>query len=142
MLTMPRPRGQGKRRMERGGGSTKRPRMDESSSERRDESEESRSGGARDRPGRGGRRTARPMTPPHRPPPPSISPLRSPRLTQSSAARELRNLRKPTGGRPTLDRLVEMSTDGDRAARRGVHQTTDGRARAGGIYQGNLRRRS
>ena len=54
--------------------------------------EESRSGGTRDRPGRGGRRAARPMTPPHRPPPPSISPRRSPRLTQSSVARDLRNL--------------------------------------------------
>ena len=91
MLTTPRPRGQGKRRMERGGGIAKRPRMESSSSERRDESEESRSGGTRDRTGRGGRRAARPMTPPHRPPPPSISPRRSPRLTRS-AARDLRNL--------------------------------------------------
>ena len=32
------------------------------------------------------------MTPPHRPPPPSTSPRRSPRLSQSSAARDLRNL--------------------------------------------------
>ena len=85
--------------------------MEESSSERRDESEESRSGGARDRPGRGGRRAARPMTPPHHPPPPSTSPRRSPRLSQSSAARDLRNL-------PTLDRSVEMSTGGGRAGHR------------------------
>ena len=92
MPTTPRTRGRGKRRMERGGGSTKRPRMESSSSERRDESEESRSGGARDQPGRGGRRAARPMTPPYRPPPPSTSPRRSPRLSQSSAARDLRNL--------------------------------------------------
>ena len=91
MLTTPRPRGRGKRRMEREGGIAKRPRMESSSSECRDESEESRSGGARDRPGRGGRRVARPMTPPHRPPPPSISPRRSPRLT-TSAVRDLRNL--------------------------------------------------
>ena len=77
------------------------------SSERRDESKESRSGGARDRPGRGGRRAARPMRPSHCPPPPSISPRRSPRLTQSSAAPDLRNLSlaaKTTGGRPALDR--------------------------------------
>ena len=74
MLTTPRPRGRGKCRMERGGGITKRPRMESLSSERRDELEESRSGGARDRPGRGSRRAARPMTPLHRPPPPSISP--------------------------------------------------------------------
>ena len=62
-----------------------------SSLERRDESEESRSDGTRDRPERGGRRVARPSTPPHRPSPPSISPRRSPRLT-TSAVRDLRNL--------------------------------------------------
>ena len=56
LLTTPRTRGQGKRQMEQGGGTTKRPRMESSSSERRDESE-SRSGGTRDRPGRC-RRTA------------------------------------------------------------------------------------
>ena len=56
MLTTPRPRGRGKRRLERGGGIAKRPRMESSSSERRDESEESRSCCTRDRPGRGGRR--------------------------------------------------------------------------------------
>ena len=92
MLTTPLTRGRGKRRMERGGGSTKRPRMESSLLESRDESEESRSGGARDRPGRGGRRAARPMTPPHCPPPPSASPRRSPWVIQSSAASDLRNL--------------------------------------------------
>ena len=86
MLTTPRTRGRGKRRMERGGGTTKRLRMESSSLDHRDESGESRSGGTRDRPGRGGRRAARPMTPLHRPPPPSTSPRRSPRLSQSSAA--------------------------------------------------------
>ena len=91
VLTMPRPWGRGKRRSERGGGIAKRPRMESSSSECRDESEESRSSGTRDRPGRGGRRVARPSTPPNRPPPPSISPRRSPRLT-TSAVRDLRNL--------------------------------------------------
>ena len=65
--------------------------MDSSSSERRDESEESRSGGTRDRLGRGGRQVARPSTPLHRPPPPSISPRRSLRLT-TSAVQDLRNL--------------------------------------------------
>ena len=108
--------------------------MESSSSERRDESEESRSGSARDRPRRGSRRAARPMTHPHRPPPPSISPRRSPQLTQSSAARDLRNLplaAKSDRRTATLDRLVEMSTDDDRADRRGVHQTMDGRARVG-----------
>ena len=93
LLTTPRTRGRGKRRMERGGGTTKRPRMESlSSSERRDESEESRSGGTRDRPGRGGRRAARPMTPPHRPPPPCTSPRRSPRLSKSSGAGDLGRL--------------------------------------------------
>ena len=91
MLTTPRSRGRGKRRSDRGGGIAKRPRMESLLSERRDESEESRSGGTLDRPGRGGRRVARPSTPLHRPPPPSISPRRSPRLT-TSAVRDLRNL--------------------------------------------------
>ena len=91
MLTTPGPRGRGKRRSDRGGGIATRPRMESSSSERRDESEESRSGGTRDRPGRGDRRAAGPSTPPHRPPPPSISPRRSPRLT-TSAVRDLRSL--------------------------------------------------
>ena len=114
MLTTPRPRGRGKRRMERGGGSTKRPRMESSSSERRDASRESRSGGARDRPGRGGRRAARPLMPPHRPPPPSTSPRRSPRLSQSSAARDLRNLplSAKTDRRTAHSRLVNGDEHG------------------------------
>ena len=92
MLTTPRTRGLGKRRAERDRGSTKRPRMEWSLSERRDESKESRSDGTRDQPGRGGKWAARPMTPPHRPLSPSTSPRRSPQLSQSSAARDLRNL--------------------------------------------------
>ena len=91
MLSTPRPRGRGKRRPDRGGGAAKRPRMESSSSDRRDGSEESRSGGTRDRPGRGSRRAAGPSTPPHRPPPVSVSPRRSPRLTKS-AVRDLRSL--------------------------------------------------
>ena len=51
LVTTPRTRGRGKRRMERGGGTTKRPRMELLLSERRDESEESMSSGTRDRPG-------------------------------------------------------------------------------------------
>ena len=92
LLTTTQTRGRGKRCMDRGSGTTKRPRMESSSSERRDESEESRSDGTRDRPGRGGRRAARPMTPPHRPPPPSTSPCRSPRLSQQGAAGDLKRL--------------------------------------------------
>ena len=91
VLTTPRSRGSGKRRPDRGGGIAKRLLMELSSSERRDESEESRSGGTRDRPGRGGRRAAGPSTPLRRPLPPSISPRRSPRLTKS-AVRDLRSL--------------------------------------------------
>ena len=87
LLTTPRTRGRGKRRMEWGGGTTKRPRMESESSERRDESGESRSDGTQDRPARGGRRAARPMTPPHRPQPPSTSPRRSPRLSHSMCGR-------------------------------------------------------
>ena len=56
VLSTPRPRGRGKRRPDRGGGAAKRPLMESSSSDRRDGSEESRSGGTRDRPGRGSRR--------------------------------------------------------------------------------------
>ena len=115
MLTTPRPRGRGKRRMERGGGSTKRPRMESSSSERRDESEQSRSGGARDRPGRGGRRAARPMTPPHRPLPLSTSPRRSPRVSQSSAARDLRNL--PLAAKTDRRTAHSRSVSGDEHGR-------------------------
>ena len=69
-----------------------RPRMESSSSECRNESQESRSGGTRDQLGRGGRRAARPMMPPYCPPPPSTSPRRSPRLSQPSAARDLQRL--------------------------------------------------
>ena len=115
MLTTPPPQGRGKRRMEQGGGIAKRPRIDSSSSERRDESAESRSGGARDRPGRGSRRAARPMTPPHRPPPPSISPRRSPRLTQSGAARDLRNL--PLAAKTDRRTAHSRSVSGDEHGR-------------------------
>ena len=121
MLTTPWTRGRSKRRVERGRGTTKRLRMESSSSERRDESEESMSGGTRDQPGRGGRRAARTMTPLHGTCP---------------------SLRKPTGGRPTLDRSVEMSTGGGRTGHHGALRTTDSRARAGGPGQGNLLRPS
>ena len=114
MLTTPRPRGLGKRRMERGGGIAKRPRMELSSSERRDESEESRSGGTRDRPGRGGRRVARPVTPPHHPPPQSISPRRSPRLT-TCAVRDLRNL--PLAAKTDRRTAHSRSVSGDEHGR-------------------------
>ena len=81
----------------------------------------------------------------HRPPPSSISPRRTqgpPNRVRPGIYETCPSLQKPTGGRPTLDRLVEMSMDGDQAARRGVHQTTDGGDRVGGPDQGNLRRRS
>ena len=133
VLTTPRPQGRGKRRIERGGGIAKRPWMESSSSERRDESEESRSGGTRDRPGRGGRWVARPSTPPQRPLPPSISP----RIYETCPSP-----RKLIRGRPTLDRLVGMSTDGGRVAHHGVHHTTDGLARVDGPDQESLLRRS
>ena len=74
VLSTPRPRGRGKRRPERREGAAKRPRVESSSSDRRDGSEESRSGGGRDRPGRCSQRAARPSTPPRRPIPASVSP--------------------------------------------------------------------
>ena len=91
VLSTPRPRGRGKRRPERGEGTAKRPRMESSSSDRRDGSEESRSGGGRDRPGRCSQRAAGPSTPPRRPIPASVIPRRSPRLTKS-AVQDLRSL--------------------------------------------------
>ena len=68
VLSTPRPRGRGKRRPERREGAAKRPRVESSSSDRRDGSEESRSGGGRDRPGRGsqpGRQTQYTAAPAH-----------------------------------------------------------------------------
>ena len=50
LLTTPWTRGRGKRRMDRVGGAAKRPRMESSSLDRRDESEESRSSSTWDRP--------------------------------------------------------------------------------------------
>ena len=78
VLSMPRPRGRGKRRPERREGAAKRSRVESSSSDRRDGSEESRSGGGRDRPGRCSQRAAGPSTPPRRPIPASVSPRRKP----------------------------------------------------------------
>ena len=91
VLSTPRPRGRGKRRPERREGAAKRPRVESSSSDWRDGSEESRSGGGRDRPGRCSQRAAGPSTPPRRPIPASVSPRRSPRLTKS-AVQGLRSL--------------------------------------------------
>ena len=107
--------------------------MESSSSERRDEWEESRSGGARDRPGRGGRRAARPMTPPHRPPSPSISPCRSPRLTQSSAARDLRNLplAAKTDRRTAHSRSVSGDEHGQGPSRSSRSSSDHGRSSQG-----------
>ena len=107
VLTTPRPRGQGKRRSDSGGGIAKRPRMESSSSERRDES---RSGDTRDRPGRGGKRAARPSTPPHCPPPLSISPRRSPRLT-TSAVQDLQSL--PLAAKSDRRKTHSRSVSGD-----------------------------
>ena len=90
--TTPRTRGRGKRCVDRGGGAAKRPRMESSSLDRRDESEESRSGGTQDRPGRGGRQAAQPMKPPHRPPPLSTSPHRSPHLSHPGSTKDFRRL--------------------------------------------------
>ena len=95
------PPGRGKRRPERREGAAKRPRVESSSSDRRDGSEESRSGGGQDRPRRCSQRAAGPSTSPRRPIPASVSPRRSPRLTKS-AVQGLRSLPLTTkGGRRT-----------------------------------------
>ena len=102
------------------------------SPDRRDGLEESRSGGTRDRPGRGSRRDpVRCRTGP---------PLRA--LVHAGARGSLRVWSgtygayplppKVTGGRPIPDRSVGMSTDGALVARHGVRRTTDGQARGGG----------
>ena len=123
LLTTPRTRGRGKRRMDRGGGAAKRPRMESSSSDRRDESEESRSGSTWDRPGRGGRRAARPMTPPHRPPPPSTSPCRSPHLSQPGLAGDFRRL--PLSTKSDRRTAHSRSASGDE---RGRHPSRSSRS--------------
>ena len=71
-----------------------RPRIESSSSDHRDESEESRSRSAstQRRPGRGGQQPAQPRTPPCRLPPPSTSPRRSPRLGRSDLTKDFQRL--------------------------------------------------
>ena len=114
VLSTPCPRGRGKRRPERREGAAKRPRVESSSSDRRDGSEESRSGGGRDRPGRCSQRAAGPSTPPRRPIPASVNPRRSPRLTKS-AVQDLRSLPRTTkGGRRTAH---SRSVSGDKRVR-------------------------
>ena len=139
MLTKPRPLSRGKHRSDRGGGIAKRLRMESSSSERRDESAA---------PGidRGGA-ASRPLDPVRR-----RAVLHHRALVHAGAHGSLRVRsgtyeacplpRKVTGGQPTLDRSVEMSTEGGQVACHGVRQTTDGRARGGGPDQESLRRRS
>ena len=83
-------------------------------SDRRDKSEESRSGSTWDRLGRGGKRAAGPSTLPHRPPPPSISPRRSPRLTKS-AVRDVRSL--PLTARSDRRTAHSRSVSGDEHGR-------------------------
>ena len=80
--------------MDRGGGATKRSKIESLASDLRDESEESRSrsGCTQGRPGRGGQEAARPMTPPRRPPPPSTNPRRSPRLSRPGLTKDFRRL--------------------------------------------------
>ena len=132
VLSTPRPRGRGKRRPERREGAAKRPRVESSSSDRRDGSEESRSGGGRDRPGRCSQRAARPSTPPRRPIPASVSPRRSPRLTKS-AVQGLRSLPLTTkGGRRTAhSRSVSGDERGQGPSRSSLSSSDHGRSSRG-----------
>ena len=57
--------------------------------------------------GRGGRQAARPMTPLHRPPPPSTTPRRSPRLSRPGSTKDFRRL--------------PLSAKSDRRTRRTAH---------------------
>ena len=132
VLSTPRPRGRGKRRPERREGAAKRPRVESSSSDRRDGSEESRSGGGRDRPGRCSQRAARPSTPPRRPIPASVSPRRSPQLTKS-AVQGLRSLPLTTkGGRRTAhSRSVSGDERGQGPSRSSLSSSDHGRSSQG-----------
>ena len=132
VLSTPRPRGRGKRRPERGEGAAKRPRMESSSSDRRDGSEESRSGGGRDRPGRCSQRAAGPSTPPRRPPPTSVSPRRSPRLTKS-AVQDLRSLPPTTKSdrRTAHSRSVSGDERGRGPSRSSLSSSDHGRSGQG-----------
>ena len=136
VLSTPRPRGRGKRRPERREGAAKRPRVESSSSDRRDGSEESRSGGGRDRPGRCSQRAARPSTPPRRPIPASLSPRRSPRLTKS-AVQGLRSLPFTTkGGRRTAhSRSVSGDERGQGPSRSSLSSSDHGRSSQGRRFQ-------
>ena len=132
VLSTPSPRGRRKRRPERREGAAKRPRVESSSSDRRDGSEESRSGGGRDRPGRCSQRAARPSTPPRRPIPASVSPRRSPRLTKS-AVQGLRSLPLTTkGGRRTAhSRSVSGDERGQGPSRSSLSSSDHGRSSQG-----------
>ena len=105
VLSTPRPRGRGKRRPERGEGTAKRPRMESSSSDRRDGSEESRSGGGRDRPGRCSQRATGPTT---------QEPAGAPSLlrVRSGTYGACPLPQKVTEGRPIPDQSAGMSADG------------------------------
>ena len=132
VLSTPRPRGRGKRPPERREGAAKRPRVESSSSVRRDGSEESRSVGGRDRPGRCSQRAAGPSTPPRRPIPASVSPRRSPRLTKS-AVQDLRSLPRTTkGGRRTAHpRSVSGDERGRGPSRSSLSSSDHGRSSQG-----------
>ena len=106
--------------------------MESSSSNRRDGSEESRSGGGRDRPGRCSQRAARPSTPPRRPIPASVSPRRSPRLTKS-AVQDLRSLPPTTksGRRTAHSRSVRGDECGRGPSRSSLSSSDHGRSSQG-----------
>ena len=113
-------------------GAAKRPRVESSSSDWRDGSEESRSGGGRDRPGRCSQRAAGPSIPPRRPIPASVSPRRSPRLTKS-AVQGLRSLPLTTkGGRRTAhSRSVSEDERGQGPSRSSLSSSDHGRSSQG-----------
>ena len=122
--TTPRPRGQGKHRIDRGDGAAKTPRMESSSSDRRDESEESMSGSTQERPGRGGRQAARPMTPPGRPPLLSTSPRRSPRLSRPGLTKDFQRL--PLSAKSDTRRTAHSRSASE--DERGRHQSRSSRS--------------
>ena len=106
--------------------------MESLSSDRRDGSEESRSGGGRDRPGRCSQRAAGPSTPPRLPLPTSVSPRRSPRLTKG-AVRDLRSLPPNTKSdkRTAHSRSVSRDERGRGPIRSSLSSSDHGRSSQG-----------
>ena len=107
--------------------------LESSSSDRREESEgsRSRSGSTQGRPGRGGQRADRPRTPPHRAPPQSTSPRRSTQLHQPAQTEDFRKIN--LSAKPSTSRTAHsQSASEDERGRHVSRSSRDGRTKPGG----------